>query len=368
MMIKIRKYMLIPIAILVCLSAVIGCGETDKTRSTTPAPNQDKDNPIELSVCSVGPILGFAKIFWEDFFKTELEKASDGKVKVNIFPASVTEKTEWDAILAGRYDIAYGSFSSYSGMFSASEVMGLPFLFPSGSTNQFGKPVHYVWPVWKDLFQKYPEIRSEFKDVKLLCVLMGGGGNIWTQKPITRLADINGLKIRAGIVMDAKALKILGATPVTLTASEIYTSIERKVIDGSCASWGGGVAIKTHELCKYALDLNLDHGTGFWVAMSPKTWNELPSEIRDIINNMFDPDNIISRVGSDIFFQDEAKGRQTALDSGVKIVSVSQEDLQRGRNLAAPLWESWVDSVEARGIPGKQILADALELVEKYSK
>lgn len=368
-----KRWMAIAVAIAMLAVAVAGCSddattttqsEAAPTETSVAAPSNGE--VVELSVGSSGPLLGVMKAFWYNFVQAGLEQS--GKVKVNIFESSTTPKSEWDGLLSGRFDLTFGYFADYEGLFPVSQVVSLPLLFPSGTTDKFGKPVGYVWPVWADLYAKYPQISDEFKDVHLLCVLIGGAGNIWTKEPVESIADISGLKLRAGTAIDGKALERLGATPVTVTATEIYGSIERGVIEGSCAAWGGAVAMKTHELCKNVFEISLDYGSSFWVAMSKEAWDRCSPEVQSLIESMFAPENIITAVGSDIYYQDDARAIEAATAAGVTVTKIGDAELAEAQELMQPVWDEWVERVEANGVPGAQILEDVRAMVAGYAK
>lgn len=111
------------------------------------------------------------------------------------------------------------SFSLFSGIpfgFSAEEI---------SSWMAFGGG----YALWREQYAKYN-----------LYPFMGGNTNIqmggWFRKPITSLADMQGLKMRIpGLAGEVFAK--FGVNPVLLAAGEIYTSLERGVIDAT--EWVG---------------------------------------------------------------------------------------------------------------------------------
>ncbi|MBW1942889.1 MAG: hypothetical protein JRJ51_08635, partial [Deltaproteobacteria bacterium] len=56
---------------------------------------------------------------------------------------------------------------------------------------------------------------------------------MWSKKPITKLADLKGMKMRSFFLYD-RFQKALGITPVTIPMSELYTALERGVVEGFC--------------------------------------------------------------------------------------------------------------------------------------
>ncbi len=101
--------------------------------------------------------------------------------------------------------------------------------------------------------------------------------------PIKTPADMRGLKIRvqpSKIVVDL--FKELGASPTSLSASEVYTALQTRVVDGNANALGGIEGYKLYEVQKYVSMTN--HGwAGLWLIVNADTWQKLPSDLRDVI-------------------------------------------------------------------------------------
>lgn len=101
-----------------------------------------------------------------------------------------------------------------------------------------------------------------------------------TKKPINALADLNGMKIRAPGAY-GKFLRNLGASPVSLTWSETYTSLATGVIDGSIGSNmidhrdGNNV-----EVAKYMYPLPLAGAQVLPIVINRNAWKKLTPELQ----------------------------------------------------------------------------------------
>jgi len=118
----------------------------------------------------------------------EIEKRTGGKVKINIFAGgSLTPAPQvYDGVVKGISDIGMSCFAYTPGRFPLIEALDLPMGYPTGMVatkvaNDFAKKMN----------------PPELNDVKLLYIHAHGPGLLHTQKPVTKLADLQGMKIRS---------------------------------------------------------------------------------------------------------------------------------------------------------------------------
>ncbi len=98
---------------------------------------------------------------------------------------------------------------------------------------------------------------------------------IITKEPIKSVADFKGLKIRAPGAY-GKFLRNLGASPISLAWSEIYTSLATGVIDGSIGSNMIDHRDGNHvEVAKYMYKLPLASAQVLPIVVNKNAWNKL---------------------------------------------------------------------------------------------
>tara|TARA_R110002033_G_scaffold165183_1_gene202835 strand:+ start:6346 stop:7368 length:1023 start_codon:yes stop_codon:yes gene_type:complete len=103
---------------------------------------------------------------------------------------------------------------------------------------------------------------------------------IITKKPINSIADFQGLKIRAPGAY-GKFLRNLGASPVSLAWSEIYTSLATGVIDGSIGSNMIDHRDGNHvEVAKYMYRLPLAGAQVLPILVNKSAWNKLSDKLK----------------------------------------------------------------------------------------
>ena len=101
-------------------------------------------------------------------------------------------------------------------------------------------------------------------------------------------ADLHGFKIRVPPGPIAFSLfASLGASPVTLNAAELYTSLQTGVADGQENPLGVIETQKLYEVQKYC-SLTNHMWLGYWVVMNAAFWKRLPPDVRKLVADGFD--------------------------------------------------------------------------------
>jgi C4-dicarboxylate-binding protein DctP len=207
-------------------------------------------------------------------FKELAEKATGGKVKVEVYPNSTLYKDaeEMNALQLGSVQMLAPSLAKFGPLgVREFEVFDLPYLFDS--YEELNKVT--AGPVGKQLFQKL-----ESKGIVGLAYWDNGFKDMSANKPLHHVADFRGLKMRiqSSKVLDAQ-MRALGAVPQVMAFSEVYQALQTGVVDGTENPPSNLYTQKMHEVQKYLTLSN--HGyLGYAVIVNKKFWDGLPADIR----------------------------------------------------------------------------------------
>ena len=119
---------------------------------------------------------------------------------------------------------------------------------------------------------------------KILYTAPWPGAGLWTKKRIITLAELKGLKTRTYDKNGALVMEAVGATPLALPFSEVYTSLQTGVIDSVMTSSPTAVDAKFWEVLKYYEPLNITIATNM-VNVNLKAFNKLPKNQQDALVN-----------------------------------------------------------------------------------
>jgi len=207
-------------------------------------------------------------------FKELAEKATNGKVKVEIYPNSVLykDKEELDALQLGAVQMLAPSLAKFGPLgVKEFEAFDIPYIFPTREV------LHRVTegPVGKMLMKKL-----EPKGIIGLAYWDNGFKDMTGNKPLLHPNDFKGMKMRiqSSKVLDAE-MRALGANPQVMAFSEVYQALQTGVVDGTENTPSNIYTQKMHEVQS---DLTVsEHGyIGYAVIVNKKFWEGLPADIR----------------------------------------------------------------------------------------
>jgi C4-dicarboxylate-binding protein DctP len=207
-------------------------------------------------------------------FKELAEKATKGKVKVEVYANSTLykDKEELEALQLGAVQMLAPSLAKFGPLgVKEFEVFDLPYIFPS-------KDVLYrvtEGPIGQGLFKKL-----EPKGIKGLAYWDNGFKVMSANRPLHKIEDFKGLKMRiqSSKVLDAQ-MRQLGANPQVMAFSEVYQALQTGVVDGTENPPSNLYTQKMHEVQKHVTVSN--HGyLGYAVIVNKKFWDGLPADIR----------------------------------------------------------------------------------------
>ncbi|MDO6564464.1 TRAP transporter substrate-binding protein [Amphritea sp. 1_MG-2023] len=198
------------------------------------------------------------------------------------------------------------------------------------------------------------ELQSLFHDKgwdKVLTKAYGSQGLVWlepyiqppvyviTKKPINSVADFQGLKIRAPGAY-GKFLRNLGASPVSLAWSEIYTSLATGVIDGSIGSNMIDHRDGNHvEVAKYMYKLPLAGAQVLPIVVNRSAWKKLPEDLQAVVRkateqHAADQLRLSKQWETEAVTEMEAKGLKWSPEP-------SEADQQAWTEAGAGLWDEY---------------------------
>jgi TRAP-type C4-dicarboxylate transport system substrate-binding protein len=288
-------------------------------------------------------------------------------VEIVIYPseALVKHADQYQAVIAGVADICANivvtQYVPDGGLLS---VMDLPFILSSATVGG---------QVAQELYDKHPEIQKETAKVKLLWFQQTGLGFLSSRsKSIKTVEDFKGVKIRANRTTSIDIVKALGGVPLDMFIPEIYSSLDRGILDAVCFQWESLLSFKFMEVTKYRTIFPRSlYSDILSVVMNWDTWNRLPPDVQKIFVELSGA--YMSKFTGVAFDKSDATVRGIVLAYDKKVGNpepyiVPADEVKKWDAALAPVYDKWIQRMEAKGLPGKAILADALSLGDKYSK
>jgi C4-dicarboxylate-binding protein DctP len=211
-------------------------------------------------------------------FKQLAEKATNGRVKVEVYPNSqlYKDKEELEALQLGAVQMLAPSLAKFGPLgVKEFEAFDLPYIFPSKTA---------LYSVTEGEIGKSLMKKLEPKGITGLAFWDNGFKVMSANKPLRAPSDFKGLKLRiqSSKVLDAQ-MRALGANPQVLAFSEVYQALQTGVVDGTENPPSNMYTQKMHEVQKYVTVSN--HGyLGYAVIVNKKFWDGLPPDIRTALD------------------------------------------------------------------------------------
>jgi TRAP-type mannitol/chloroaromatic compound transport system substrate-binding protein len=211
-------------------------------------------------------------------FAQRVKDMSGGSLEIKLYPKDtlIPALAVFDACSSGQIDAFHSGPYYWKGKNSAfSLYSGIPFGFTAEEINSwmlFGGGLE----LWREQYAKYN-----------LYPFMGGNTNIqmggWFRKPIESLADMQGLKMRIP-GLGGEVFSKIGVNPILLPAGEIYTSLERGVIDAT--EWVGpalDIKMGFYKVAPYYYSGWHEPGSILELTFNKNSWEKLSFEHKAMI-------------------------------------------------------------------------------------
>ncbi len=307
---------------------MVSCGKAEKAAEAGTTKNKTAQYEwVFQSSDQPGEIAFEIEKQWADL----VFRASNGRIRISIAAAgSVVEHNQ--TLDAVGNNIIQGDItdpSYFSGKDAAFSLFG-NLIGAWESPWDFLRFIYYGggFEIANELLNSY--------GVQLLGVSTVGIEAFVSKKPIRGIADLQGVKLRApeGLVQDL--FKALGASPVNLPGSEVYTSLEKGVIDAADYSiFARNQAQGMNDVGKYPIYPGWHSMPTVQLSINKKIYDELPSDLQAILEAS-------AAYYSEFFLMNHQDIDQVAvkdaLDKGAEIVSWNSADIKTVRETAATLW------------------------------
>jgi C4-dicarboxylate-binding protein DctP len=181
-------------------------------------------------------------------FKEHVEKATNGSIKVEIYPAGQFGKDQptMEGLKLGTLEMAVAHDGAIATVYKQIGILGIPFLYDNHE---------HAWRVydskWKDEFSA-DMIKKQ--GIRLLGVADNGVRHFTNSlREIKTPADMKGMKIRIQPSPVFKTMvESLGASPSAIPWAELPTALQQKVVDGQENGVTNILAASLHQHQKYA--------------------------------------------------------------------------------------------------------------------
>ncbi|MEC9344216.1 MAG: C4-dicarboxylate TRAP transporter substrate-binding protein [Pseudomonadota bacterium] len=249
-------------------------------------------------------------------FKTDVEAATNGEVKIEVFHNSqLGDTTEMiDQARAGANVGTVTDVARLSSFVPSLAIMSAPFLFDTyDQADKFALSDEYL--AWGE------ELKAKSGLVMLASNWYQGARHALTQKPVSTPTDLSGVRMRTiGAPIWIETIRAMGAEPTPIAWGEVYSALQTGTIDAAEAQPTAIKGAKLYEVIKHVTKTgHIQLVTA--LVVSATAWDEISAENQKIVRDLaVENGRYASKLTIDL-------GEQALADVAASGVTISDVDL-----------------------------------------
>lgn len=277
-------------------------------------------------------------------FVDDVEAMGGGRIEIEMFwSSSVVASVEaFDAAATGILDAEMTGGGYQTGKNPAFQFVGDPM-------GGYDTP----WQLYSFFYngggQEAANALYETYNMHLVSWWIPGQESFASGKPMRTLSDLKDWKFRSPPGLETEIFAELGASPIVMDFTEIFTALETGIIDGADASsLANNVGLGLYDIVKHATYPGFHSMPADHITFNLDVWNDLPADIQRIIEVAGQAMAFHLTLNTEVA-NNEAKVKLLA--DGVTLHDWSAEDRAEFRAGAQRAWDGWADKTpEARAL------------------
>jgi TRAP-type C4-dicarboxylate transport system substrate-binding protein len=273
----------------------------------------------------------------------DVQTMSNGTIKIEMFySSSVVKSVEtFDAAATGILDCDMTGGGYQTGKNPA-------FQFVGDIMGGYDTPYQQLsWLYFGGGLEAAQELYNKF-DMQLVGWWVYGQESLASSKPIRGVADFKDWKFRSPPGMETKIFAALGAKPIVMDFTEIFTALESGIIDGADASGlANNVGLGLYDIVKHANFPGFHSMPSDHLACNKAVWDAMPEYHRRIMSTTMEALALRTAL---TFEKKNAEAAALLRSQGVHLYEWPPEERQKFRDAAQAAWGDFATTPEAKAL------------------
>jgi C4-dicarboxylate-binding protein DctP len=275
-------------------------------------------------------------------FKEVVEKESDGRIEVEIYPNSQLygDEDEQQALQSGAVQMIAPAPAKLSTVAPQLQVLDLPFIADSPEEIQelFSRDSKIGQAIYNN-----EELQS--RKMKVLGLWDLGFKQFASKQPIRTPEDMRGMKLRiqSGSDVLRSETEIWGGEPIPMSFSEVYNALQQGVIDGLENTYTSFYGQKMHTVTSHMTESN--HGyIGYVLLINNDFFEGLPKDLQQDVITAADE---ATKYNRKIAFKENAEAKKKIQEAGTtEFIELSEAQREAFRDpVVTELWDQYADVI-----------------------
>ncbi|MCH8898387.1 MAG: TRAP transporter substrate-binding protein DctP [Chloroflexi bacterium] len=253
-------------------------GLLERAKLANPTELVSSGESFKLQHACINRTLGQCKII-DSFWVNNIEERTNGQIELKItsFPELGIAGTDTISLVG---EGTLGTVEIYSG-YVAGELPEIE--------------VMSLWGIWPDQRASYLSISSMHPELDVMISDATDGAVVvshqwvdgvdqflWSRKPLDTVEAFKGLKVRSHSAAMSDWIVGMGAQAQFVAFSEVYTALERGILDAGATGGGPGFGQRWYEVTDY-INGPLPASLSVHVVVNKKVWDKIPADLQQII-------------------------------------------------------------------------------------
>ena len=273
----------------------------------------------------------------------DIQTMSGGDIKVEMFySSSVVKSVEtFDAAATGILDCDMTGGAYQTGKNAA-------FQFVGDIMGGYDTPYQQLsWLYYGGGLEAAQKLYNKF-DMQLVGWWIYGQESLASSKPIRNADDFKDWKFRSPPGMETKIFEKLGAKPIVMDFTEIFTALESGIIDGADASGlANNKSLGLYDIVKHANFPGFHSMPSDHLACNKAVWDGMSEANRRIMSTAM---MALAMRTALTFEKANAEAAAELKAQGVTLYAWSDEDRQKFRDAAQASWGEFATTPEAEAL------------------
>ncbi|MEO0485877.1 MAG: TRAP transporter substrate-binding protein [Pseudomonadota bacterium] len=307
----------------------------------------------QLTVATFVPPQHHTNTVLFSWFAEEIAARSDGSLTMQLFPAGqlgAGPVQQYKRAVEGVADITFG-VSAYTPALFPRTMLAIP----PGKANSSAEATERLMAVFDE------HLASEYEDVKVIALSTAAGIGIASTRDLSTLEAMAGAKVVPYAALTSPIIEAMGAVPVQMPVTEMYTGLSTGTIDGAYATYNNMTPpwnfadVASH----FTVNVPVQHAVIF-VVMNKERYMGLSDAHRAIIDDLSMEAASMKLASS--FDGADAKSLDMLMsgDGNYEIVEVSADERARMDAAVAEGMKAIFADYAARGIDDAEAIYNAL--------
>ncbi|MBQ9030505.1 MAG: TRAP transporter substrate-binding protein DctP [Parasporobacterium sp.] len=221
--------------------------------------------------------------------------------------------------------------------------------------------------IYETLYQEFPEIQEEYKGTHVLATLVEGGQQYNSNKQFATFEEAQnmGMLVSGLGEISATIFAKFNWSPVSTLPDEVYSALERGLIDGTGGTSKSIISNHWNEVTKYRYT-NLDVVNQMVsIVMNEDVWNDLPEEVQEVFTYYGSGGEF--NIGQ--WYDEQIAKCEEEIEPqlGMEIVNLDQAEIEKFQAAVDEAADEWAAASDANGLPGSKLIERMRELVAEQA-